>query len=67
MKLIPYPSNEVFAKRIKVFIEGTNVATITCDGCVQFAEFYDFGPEQLRQILYIAENFNLFYQNIKAA
>jgi hypothetical protein len=67
MKLTAHPSGSRFAKRIKVNIEGSNVATVTCDGTVQFSEHYEFSATQLEAILAIAKYFNLFYNNIPQA
>jgi hypothetical protein len=67
MKLTAHPSNAQFAKRIKVNIECSNVATIFCDGCVQFADHHDFTPQQLKQITFIAEHFGLFFNNINSS
>lgn len=65
MKLTAHPSGTRFAKRIKVNIEGSNVATVHCDGTVQFSEHYEFSAKQLEQLAIIAKNFQMFYDNIK--
>lgn len=67
MKITAHPSGTRFAKRLKVNIEGSNVATVYCDGTVQFSEHYEFSAEQLETILAIAKDFRLFYSNIPQA
>lgn len=64
MRLTAHPTGTKFARRIKVKIEGSNVATVHCDGTVQFADHYEFSSKQLKQITFIAENFHVFYDNL---
>jgi hypothetical protein len=68
MKLKAYPPTPIYPKRIEVRNhEGDNIALVNCDSSIQWNGHIELYPSDIKQVLTIAENFNLFYQNIKEA
>jgi len=66
MKLKAYPATPIFCKRIDVRNpEGDSIALVNCDTSIKWNGHIELFASDVKQVVIIAENFNLFYQNIE--
>ena len=53
------------AKQLVLFWGVDKIGTVMCDGGFIPARDFEFSPALLRQILFIQENFWMFWENVK--
>ena len=66
MKMYRQKETAIYPKGISLFTEKNDpIGTVFCDGSFRPSPGLEYYPNELKEILTIAENFNLMFNNLK--